>query len=356
MPPAPSDTPPMCSNVGCEVATTGSCAEGHEPPSSCPFYGRALPDEMTTEDDDNRETSPEGTSGAEEVPLPLGEMLTSEEVDLFLRRRAATVVSIVGDRACGKTTLICALYDRFLRGSFGGYHFSGSRTLRALEKRSHYSRLESRLRLPDTPHTSLGEGLRFFHFAVSPLAEARRTDLMLSDRAGEFYSHVRNNAELVTELVEVLKTRLLVMLLDGARIAGIGQHAGAMQDLRQLLRIFLDSGTLGCTATVQVVITKVDLLREHPDKTFIDAAVKEFHERLRSDFAARLGELSFCEVAARDPTGVLSPGFGIEAVFKEWVLPPPLTARRSPQEAELSGRLTTEFDRLLLRTPLGTPP
>jgi hypothetical protein len=116
--------------------------------------------------------------------LPPGEALTPEEVDQLLRWRGATFVTVVGDSHSGKTTLICALYDRFLRGPFAGLTFVASRTLVALERRSHYARVDSGRATPETMRTTISDGLRYFHLAVRPATQVGRD--LLCCRAGEF--------------------------------------------------------------------------------------------------------------------------------------------------------------------------
>lgn len=343
-----------CGKPECEVATTRICAEGHEPPESCPYYRQARADGL---DDYGEHEAGAGEADApvkeDLIPLPAGEALSPAEVDEFLRWRAATFVTIVGDRGSGKTTLIYAIYDRFLKGPFAGYMFAGSRTLIGLEKRSHLARVESGRSRPDTPHTSLAEGLRFFHFAVV-LANRldARADLMLSDRAGEVYRQARSNSVLVENLVEVAKAHRLVLLLDGGRVADSVERAGAMQSVRQALRALVDGGGLNLSSIVQVVTTKIDLLANHAEKPAIDAQLIAYRERLVADFGPRLAELSFWEIAARDPLGDFPPGHGLNTLFADWVTPRPALVSRS----ELTVPLRSEFDRLLVRTPMQVRP
>lgn len=281
------------------------------------------------------------------VPLPSGDGLTPAEVDEFLRWRPARFVTIVGDRESGKTTLVCAIYNRFLRGPFAGYMLAGSRTFVALETRSHYSRVDSGGAVPDTARTSISEGLRFFHFCVAPvLHPTTHLDLMLADRAGETYRQARNNTALVAELTEVAKADRLVLLLDGARVAAPVERAGALQAVRQSLRVFLDNGAVNANSRVQVVTTKLDLLSNHGDSDLIKGQLKQFSDRLAADFASRVAELSFWEIAARDPQSVFGPAHGLDALLKDWTTARPVDVRPK----ELAAPVSTEFDRLLLRT------
>src|SRR5689334_12983829 len=112
-----------CRKSDCQVAVTGSCAEGHSPLASCPNYADQPADERDVYDGELDATARESPIDVERISLASGEALTSDEVEQFLRWRAATFVTIIGDSDSGKTTLICALYDRFLHGGFGGLQF-----------------------------------------------------------------------------------------------------------------------------------------------------------------------------------------------------------------------------------------
>ena len=201
---ADDTNPKTCRKTDCQVATTGSCAEGHTPLASCPNYGDQ-PVERSDAYDGELEPSAEGaTPDVERVGLPSGDALTPDDVDQFLRWRAATFVTVIGDSHSGKTTLICAIYERFLKGCFAGFGFAGSRTLVALERRSHHSRVDSGRVTPETARTSHLEGLRYFHFAMAQDGYPnRRADLLLSDRSGEVYRSARNNSSVVTTLPEL---------------------------------------------------------------------------------------------------------------------------------------------------------
>jgi hypothetical protein len=223
-----------------------------------------------------------------------------------------------------------------------------------LERWSHPSRAESGRATPDTAHTSLSEGLRFFHFGIVRVERPEeRHDLMLSDRAGEAYREVRNRPNTVSELLEVKKAHRLVLLLDGGRVVNTVERAGAMQSVRRTLRVLLDGGGLGSSSVVQVVTTKVDLIAkvaEAAEKTRIDSLLEDFRERLRSDFGPRLDDLSFFDIAARDPDAQFSPAFGVDNLLRSWVESVSTLGTRRPREPL---PLRSEFDRLLARTPGG---
>lgn len=336
----------VCSNAGCQVAQTGSCAEGHTPLRSCPNLGTEAKEEEESHDG---EFGDEGTpvSSPELVALPTGEALAPQDVDQLLRWRPATFVAVIGDSHSGKTTLICALYDRFLRGPFAGHTFVGSRTLVALERRSHYARVDSGRVTPETIRTTIGDGLHYFHLAVA--GQRGRVDLLLSDRAGEVYRQARNDSTVVITLEEIPRGDRLILLLDGERVVDPYERNGALQSVRQMLRVLLDNDALNKNSVVQVVTTKVDLIAKNADAAAIHTALAAFNKRLASDFGARLRSLTFHDTAARDPNGGFQPAHGLEALIGDWTMPVDCHVEPGPP---MSISLESEFDRLLIRTPI----
>jgi hypothetical protein len=338
-----------CRKTDCQVALTGTCAEGHTPLASCPNYGG----QPAVYDGELEDVSEEPSPGVDRVSLPSGDALTADEVDQFLRWRAATFIAVIGDRDSGKTTLICSLYDRFLKGTFAGLGFVGSRTLVALERRSHHARIDSGRTTPETAHTSLQEGLRYFHFAVASNGHPeKRTDLLLSDRSGEVYRSARNNSNVVATLPEIPQADRIILLLDGRRVADPIERNGATQSARQALRVFLDNDAVGRTSIVQVVTTKIDLIAASPERHGIADVLASFRERLSMDFAPRLKDLSFHNIAARDPTNGFAPAHGLDTLIQDWAT---LRARYMPPALPPLA-LHSEFDRLLARTAMEVLP
>lgn len=340
-----------CSKPDCTVGTTGTCAEGHDPLQSCPNYGSGVTTSVTEDapDTDEYGSEPEAAEEAR-VALSPGETLTAEDVDKFLRWRDAMMIAVVGDSFSGKTTLGCAIYDRFLKGPFAGLEFVGSWSLVALERRSHYSRAESGRTTPETPRTSIHDGVGYFHFAFADNQDGarRRIDFLISDRAGEVYKRARGDSTLVATLVEVIHANRVMLLLDGSRVADPVERAGALHSVRQTLRAFLDNGAIGPQTIVQVVTTKYDIVAAHTEGPALLDILKDFQGRLEHDFGPRLSELTFWNIAARDPNGAFAPAHGIDALIRDWVQPRKVDPPHSPLELPL----VSEFDRLLMRTPL----
>jgi Double-GTPase 2 len=342
---------PRCKKQDCQVSVTRKCAEGHDPVRSCPNFIGAVESAEEEGEFESEERSDGGNAEAEKpllIQLSAGDLLSIAEVERFLLWRPATFVSVVGDSNSGKTTLMCAVYDRFLRGPFAGVSFAASRTLVALERRIYPSRVESGRLVPDSPRTSIADGLRYFHFAVAPVGSPRaRVDFMLSDRAGETYRLARSHSERVADLPEISQADTVVLLLDGGRVADAVERAGAIHGTRQMLRVLLDNGALGSTSVVQVVTTKIDIIARREDSQAAMETIAAFRERAAADFGPRLGKLSFREIAARDPDGTFDPAHGIDALVQDWIIPRVPVSRVPPARPELN----SEFDRLLSRTP-----
>lgn len=341
----------LCSKADCTVGTTGTCAEGHDPLQSCPNYGSGVSTSTTEVDPDTDEYGSE-PEAAEEVRVALspGETLTAEDVHRFLQWRDAAMIAVVGDSFSGKTTLGCAIYDRFLKGPFAGLEFVGSWSLVALERRSHYARAESGRTTPETPRTSIHDGVGYFHFALADNQDAARgrIDFLISDRAGEVYKRARGNSTLIPTLVEVIQADRVMLLLDGSRVADPVERVGAMHSVRQTLRAFLDNGAIGLQTIVQVVTTKYDVVAAHTDSRALLDILKDFQSRLEHDFGRRLSELTFWNIAARDPNGAFAPAHGVDALIRDWVQP----RKVNPLNSLPKLPLVSEFDRLLTRTPL----
>lgn len=339
----------QCSKRDCGVASSGTCSEGHSPLKSCPNYSESSHVDETVLTDELVDLDSDMSAKVESlIPLPLGETLAPSEVDVFLRWRPAKLITVVGDSFSGKTTFVAALYERYLKGAFADQRFAGSWTLVGFERCCHESRVNSGRLGPDTPRTSRLEGLKYFHLAIESDIDGRgrRTDLMISDRAGEVYKEARDNTALIRELPEVSGSDRLIILLDGDRLAEAGTRAQAMQSVRGSLRAFVDCQALGMMSRVQVVLTKMDKVVKHAEHDHIMKAVAEFQRRLKETFAGRLLELTFWEIAARDPTGTFAGAHGIDLLIRDWVKP------EEPIGAVDSTRLqlSSEFDRLLNRS------
>jgi Double-GTPase 2 len=339
-----SDTiAPSCRKPGCQSATTKSCAEGHVPLDSCPWFGTNGPrDDFPSEPKD-------GAASADTslVILPSGAPLSPQTLDEFLRAYPIRLIAIVGDPDSGKTTLICAVYECFLKGRFPDWRFTGSRTLVGFEERSHDSRTASGRVTPDTARTPLAESAQFFHLGTRVVDDAAaHTELMLADRAGEAFAAVRDKPAIGAQLIEVVKADRVAILLDGKRVVDSETRGSAMQGVRKLLRALINGGAITKRSEVQILLTKKDLIAKAENAPALGQKIDDFFRLLVRDFGSEVVRLSFWEIAARDPSG--DTPTGLAALLTDWLEIERTAAPRAP----ISGSRRSEFDRLLDRAGL----
>ena len=288
------------------------------------------------------------------IPLRSGEAMRPEEVETFLLAQRARMVAIIGESYSGKTTLLASLYERFTKGPFAALQFAGSRTIVGFEKRLHLSRVESGATIPDTDRTSFLDGLVHYHLALAPANDpGRKTHLLLADRAGEAYEQARADSNKVAGLAELRRAARIVLLLDGSKLAEQAERAGAMQNIRQLLRALTDGGMLDTDSHVQIVTTKLDLLERAEDYKTLAPQLVKFRDQLTISFREKLRSLTFWDIAARDPRGKYMLGHGLDALLSDWITPEPVVV--APGVVELP-MLVSELDRLLRRTKMDILP
>lgn len=278
------------------------------------------------------------------LTLPPAGLLDIERADALLRWRSAKIISVIGERNGGKTTLVSEIYERFLRGPFAGYFFCHSLSLIGFEQKSFWSRAISKAEVPDTPRTSAQDGVRFFHLALSEGGSSLRSDLLISERAGEVYRDARDTPSLAKDLIEIRKADIIVLILDGARVAKARERAEAFASVRNIVQALRDSSAANSNARVQLVTTKEDLL-DGPEQDKARTALDTFEQSFLASFGPYFAQVTALRVAARDPTRRIAPGTGIDPLLQSWMEP-----RQDPPAVDpVLPMLTDEFDRLLLR-------
>jgi len=332
-----------CSTPGCEVAIDGSCLEGHDPIQSCPHFGQpdAIDDREPSED--SPKTSQEAGQEKPKVQLPHGESLSQLEVDAQQLQRAARFVVIMGDTSSGKSTLVCSLYEKFLRGAFADRSFVASTTLCAFERLAHQSRAISGASTPDTERTYVSEGLQYYHLALAGLENpSRRTDLFFSDRAGETYRSAMDQPHEFKTFPELSVARIVALLIDGARLAQPQELHEVLATIGRMVRAMLDSGALNDTQHLQLVMTKRDEVKRSENRDAIEMQVASLVERLQSNFGSRIATIQYFAISARDPKGEHQPADRCDALLSAWIDAPEPPVRIVEQNEDPS----TGFDRL----------
>ncbi|MDK2126226.1 TRAFAC clade GTPase domain-containing protein [Parachitinimonas caeni] len=274
------------------------------------------------------------------VTLSASGMLTVEDADGLLRWRPVSIIAIVGERNGGKTTLITEIYQQFLRAPFAGHLFCHSLSLQGFERKCYQSRTISGNLYPDTPRTSVQEGLSFFHLAVSSQSVLQRTDLLIAERAGESYKKVRDNSSLATDMLELCKASTIVFIVDGEKVADFRQRGEVFASTRHLIRALVETETISPVTQIQLVTTKWDLL-EGDGAMGARSALANFEKGLATAYPT----IKVFHTAARDPSGHISPSTSLEPLFQSWLVKP-LPAQAKPITIP---PLRDEFDLLLLR-------
>lgn len=290
----------------------------------------------------------------EMIDLPDGLDFTPITASRITQARLTRVIVVAGDRDSGKTTLVTSLFDKFQEGPFAGYLFAGCRTLRGLERRCFPSRIESERVQPHTTRTTRGDGQSLLHLrlrAQTLISPAQ--DLLLSDISGEFFRDACDSTEGCQHLKVLRRADHLALCIDREKLASSSQRHEAFNTGKLLLQSSLDGEMIGLHTFVDVLFTKRDLL-DSSAMTFLDS----IRQRLRVEFASRLGRLRFFEVAARPEVTGFPLAYGLDEVLPSWVEETPFYLMRPSRDLrDIAASLArTEFDRYLLRRPAGFIP
>ena len=343
-----------CSNPDCEIAETGSCLQGHEPVESCPQFGKSVSEDMPWEDDDGTSDFEAEKPVRAKIRVPTGQPFRQSDVDRFLLGFPATMIAIVGDTSSGKSTLLCAIYDQFLRRRFAGRSFAGSATLMAFEEIAHDARAASGARTPDTRRTFHSEGLQFYHLATAPEdASGASTSLFLSDRAGEAYRAGLDRPVKFSVLPELHLAKVVAVLVDGERLIMPAEQHEVLDTARQLVRAMMDSGTLGAAQHLQLVLTKRDAIERSGKAEKFVARAKTMANDLSRDFGTALASVKFFEIAARDPhqdCPHYPHAYGCDRLLQAWIQAPD----PKPHAVEPTRLVTSAFDRLSANLTYGS--
>ena len=334
----------VCGNPDCQIAKNGSCLQGHSPVESCPNFGdqRSLLG-SNVEKNLALDLSPVVDETPNKLKLSTGLSFSQVDVDTFLLQKPSRLIAIVGDTSSGKTTLMCSLYDRFLRGSFAGRTFSGSATLTAFEQIAHHSRAISGAMAPDTGRTFMSQGLQFYHLATAPeRQDGTEFHLFMSDRAGETYRSGMNNPAELFKLRELKFARVLVLLVDGARLVLPDEKHEVLDAMRSLVRSLVDSETVSEAQHLQVVLTKRDEVERSGYASDLVDDVKFAVDRLTKDFGTNFGSINYLEISARDPKSEYRQAFGCDDLLQSWIN----ATDPEPKVVSPSLQLNKQFDRL----------
>lgn len=343
----------VCKQSGCTITTTGKCLEGFPTVDECPhFTSDTEADGYGDEEAEGEVTDPSliRTSvrpPTEVVTIPFGDDLTSSTSKRIMGRAKTQVIVLAGDVDSGKTTLLTAIHEKFLDGTFAGYMFARSETVPGFERRCHLSRIPSERMSPETERTR--GPMTLLHLRVRRIGNvAPPQDLLFSDISGEDFEAARNSIDVCKQMPILKRADHCLLLLDGRKLASLENRQKAFRGGEMLLRSLLDSEMLGTQSLVDVLFTKYDLISADVNQQ-TEEFLSYIEQELKKKFANRLARIRFHRIAAR-PTrpGSVEPAYGLEAAFPSWVEE---TAQHKRPRAPLPADLSTgrEFDRYLER-------
>ena len=320
------ETAAICANPDCRVAETHRCVEGFEL-SVCSYYGREL--EETSETSRGSEEKPSAPSS---VVLPGAGTLTPSEASRLLRRGDARVISIVGPRDAGKTSLIASLYELFQEGPISEIGFAQSQTLHAFEHACHDARAASRRGAPDITRTPLG-GVRFYHLDLDGGPAGDRLALVLGDRAGEEYQGAADDASVVTTFPEVRRADSLTVLVDGQRLIDSGARHNLRSEIVMMLQAFVDGDAVRVSQRLALVLTKIDLVQESPHRARAEGDIASLLKNIQRNFDGVISVIQLFKIAAAPKTDAVSRGTGVPELLTFWLDSPPAEMLRPTRPA-----------------------
>jgi energy-coupling factor transporter ATP-binding protein EcfA2 len=253
------------------------------------------------------------------IDLPSGKELDEASAAKLEVARPVRLVVVAGPVGCGKTTLLTSLYELFQWKTVSGYAFAWSDTLPAFERRCYLSRIASERSMQDTERTPYGE-VRYLHLRVSsqdlPLGEL---DLLFTDVSGESFERARDSTLECQRLGFLSQAHHFLLLMDCEKLVRKEKRWEVAHDSMTLLRSCLDSGMLASNSLINVLWTKFDYFEavKSPENAKF---LVQLRGEIEKEFGARVGRLSFSEVAAR-PTQVatLKFGHGLAELLKYWL-------------------------------------
>ena len=262
-------------------------------------------------------------STAKFINLPTGSGLDFAEAKAVTAAKRTQVIVVAGPPDCGKTTLVTSIYETFQWQAFGNHLFVASQTLPGFERRCFFSRTASGRREPDTARTPLGNA-KYLHLGLCPEGSSGNSvDVLFTDVSGESFRHACDSSEECRQLVFLERADHLALLIDGEKLAAPKTRWSAGQDVASLLQAFLDNQMLSASTRVWVLFSKWDFIVRSPDDAAVEIIVGDIEHEFRERFGQRVRELCFARVAARPRNGTLPFAFGVEDMFKTWLIDDP---------------------------------
>lgn len=262
-----------CDYDECLFATQQVCARTGSPTPCEHAYDEDDDSPIAPEDPEepaaNRTEAPgEGARPALQLGVHTGEELGLKEVEALFDEQYTHTITILGDRAAGKTSFLVCLYLACGCGMIEshGLTFAGSLTLPGFEARARSSRIWSKAGAPDrmTERTVLGEdrGGGFMHLDLVENETGRRIRLLMSDLPGEWTNDLVNHARFAYRLPFLGRSDAILVMIDGQELIGPQRHGVVDRNITLLDRL---AELLGAhRAPLIFVATRYDKLEADP--------------------------------------------------------------------------------------------
>lgn len=327
-----TDGQSICSNPECRVAETGVCAKGYDPLDACPEYSV---EDVASLDAGEDDSSPERSPDEDAISLESNRTISEDEITGFRARFRTQTVVLVGEQKTGKTTLLAAIYGLLCKGPVGGRSFVGSQTLYSFAERNHLALANSEQEIPTTPRTSRGDKVGFFHLRLR--ARDHDTDLLIADRSGEAFEDARVNTDLMAPLIELSLADRVCFLLDAARLTEIESRAHYRRIFKQAIRALIDNAKIPKTATIEVLINKIDRLSNPDGERDLQQEVTDYEQELLKEFGSSGHDFQVHQICALPRANVKLGFVGISDLLARWS-PPPVEVEITPRPLHYTAR------------------
>jgi hypothetical protein len=333
---------PICANPVCKIARDNKCVEGLAL-KDCPFYGKplqaqpsvaSLPDATTgvskTAQAPGVKTSVEEAEVAEEIrtevkslSLNAGTWLSVHGATEVVLANQSILLAIVGPTSAGKTSLVAALYQIFLRNTVKNYSFARSRTLYSFEQICHDTRAVSeaeKAMMRRTPYNSLPNNVGFYHLGLVQNSSGKLIDLLLADRTGEDYQAATSECSVVEKFSEIKRANCITILIDGDKFSDTAKRHNVKAEAELILQALCDSKCLTGKQQLAIVLTKLDLVFEKKSevKTKAISDFEKFASNLEQRFEQAFCKTTSFQIAALPTTPVLDYAHGVENLLEGW--------------------------------------
>jgi hypothetical protein len=326
---------PRCKLPDCPIEKDGRCLEGRG--EDCPNLVLASAE---TEEARPSKTGGKTRSGTQ---LPRMEKLYSGlplelvEAQEFSRGSRAVVITMVGDREAGKTSLIARFHQMFQNGRIGNLRFAGSRTLPRFEELNWLATLESGAGTPLMERSSQHFDNSFLHLRVRGQGpDSDLVDILLNDISGETFGDAVASQDVCNRLITLARCDHLIIVLDGGALLKATDRHDHQAKTRNFLQRIIQSGQIGPRTALHLIVSKMDLVHTSPERDKVLEIITTFELQLENEFASRVGAYKAWRMAARPTDGSQPTVDVISALFCYCVA----TSLRYPQ-AELNSSKTS---------------